>query len=135
MRDLTSRAGRRTIWNYMVPELSGSVPGDDRLTAIFRALADPTRRAILARLATGEASVNELAAPFEIGVRAISKHVGVLERAGLVVRSRDAQRHLSRLDTTALREAYSWIDVYRRLWETRFDRIGRIIEKNKGSYA
>ena len=114
----------------MVPE-QGSSEGEDRLSAVFGALADPTRRAILARLAAGEASVGELAEPFPIGVRAVSKHVGVLERAGLVARSRDAQRRLSRIEATPLQDAFVWLETYRMLWEARFDRIGRIIEDVK----
>ena len=110
----------------MVPELMGS-SRELQLSAIFGALADPTRRAILARLAEGEASVGELAEPFSIGVRAISKHVGVLERAGLVARSRDAQRRLSTIEAGSLRDAFEWLENYRALWEARFDRIGRVI--------
>jgi DNA-binding transcriptional ArsR family regulator len=95
----------------------------DDLTTTFAALADPTRRAILARLVGGEATVSELAEPFPISVQAVSKHLGVLERAGLVERSRTAQRRPSRLRAAPLREAAEWLDPYRRLWGGSFDRL------------
>jgi DNA-binding transcriptional ArsR family regulator len=116
----------------MVPELEGSTRrGDDALSATFAALADPTRRAILARLATGEASVRELAAPFSISERAISKHVGVLERAGLVSRSRDSQRRLSRIEAMPLHDIFNWLEEYRELWSGRFDRIEQVVKRAK----
>ena len=90
----------------------------DPLDATFAALADPTRRAILARLASGQASVTELAAPFAISQPAISKHLKVLERAGLISRGRDAQRRPCRLEATALAEANEWLEGYRRIWES-----------------
>ena len=93
------------------------------LDATFAALADPTRRAILARLAEGEASVTELAAPFEMSLPAISKHLKVLERAGLVLRGRDAQWRPCRLDARPLQEAAVFIDKYRQFWEESFDRL------------
>lgn len=117
----------------MVPEQIGSIRANDALSATFAALADPTRRAILARLAMGEASVRELAAPFSLGERAISKHVGVLERAGLVSRSRDAQRRLSRIEAAPLRDVYGWLDDYRELWSGRFDRIEQVVKRAKGA--
>src|SRR5215217_2499007 len=89
----------------------------------FAALADPTRRAILARLAEGEATVNELAAPFPISVQAVSKHLKVLERAGLITRGRSAQLRPSRLEGAALKEAADWLDEYRAAWLERFDRL------------
>ena len=95
----------------------------DRLSATFAALADPTRRAILARLATGEVSVGELAAPFHISLPAVTKHLNVLERAGLIARGRDAQRRPCRLQPQALRDAAGWIEQYRRFWEQSFDRL------------
>jgi DNA-binding transcriptional ArsR family regulator len=95
----------------------------DNLSLTFGALADPTRRAILARLATGEASVTELAKPFDMTLPAISKHLKVLERAGLVVRGRDAQWRPCRIQARPLREADSWIERYRDIWEQRFDRL------------
>jgi DNA-binding transcriptional ArsR family regulator len=94
-----------------------------RLDATFAALADPTRRAILARLAAGEASVLELAEPFRMSLPAISKHLKVLERAGLITRSRDAQRRPCRLHAGRLKEVAEWIDFYRRFWEESFDRL------------
>ena len=95
----------------------------DPLSATFAALADPTRRAILARLATGERSVTELAEPFEMSLPAISKHLKVLERAGLIARGRDAQRRPCRLQATPLKDAVSWLEQYRRYWELSFDRL------------
>jgi DNA-binding transcriptional ArsR family regulator len=95
----------------------------DHLSTTFAALADPTRREILARLAEGEATVNELAEPFPVTVQAVSKHLKVLERAGLVERGRSAQRRPSRLRGEALKEAADWLTNYRRFWEGRFDRI------------
>lgn len=97
----------------------------DTLTPVFAALADPTRRAILARLMDGEASVAELAEPFPLTVRTISKHVRVLEDAGLVTRTQDAQRRPSRIRAEPLQEIDRWLRTYRRLWEDRFDRLDR----------
>jgi DNA-binding transcriptional ArsR family regulator len=98
------------------------------LDATFAALADPTRRAILARLATGEASVTDLAAPFDMSLPAISKHLKVLERAGLIVRGRDAQWRPCRLDARPLQEVAVYLDGYRRFWEERFDRLDDYLE-------
>jgi DNA-binding transcriptional ArsR family regulator len=95
----------------------------DELTSTFAALADPTRRAILARLAEGEASVNELAEPFPITVQAVSKHLKVLERAGLITRGRSAQLRPARLQGAPLGEAAEWLERYRRLWQGSFDRL------------
>ena len=95
----------------------------DRLSATFGALADPTRRAILARLALGETSVAELAKPFDISAPAISKHLKVLERAGLITRGREAQWRPCRIEPTALRGVDDWLERYRRLWEERLDRL------------
>jgi DNA-binding transcriptional ArsR family regulator len=95
----------------------------DQLTSTFSALADPTRRAILARLAEGEATVKELAEPFPISVQAVSKHLKVLERAGLITRGRSAQRRPSRLQGAPLQEAVEWLEKYRLLWEGSFDRL------------
>ena len=95
----------------------------DRLSATFAALADPTRRAILARLALGATSVSELAEPFAMSMPAVSKHLKVLERAGLITRGRDAQMRPCRIDARALKEADDWLEKYRRLWEDRFDRL------------
>src|ERR671923_330583 len=95
----------------------------DDLSAIFGALADPTRRSILTRLAEGEATVNELAEPFSMSLPAISRHLKVLERAGLIVRSRDAQWRPSRLHADPLDEALDWIQSRKRTWEARMDRL------------
>jgi DNA-binding transcriptional ArsR family regulator len=95
----------------------------DGLSEIFSALADPTRRAILARLAEGEATVKELAAPFPITVQAVSKHLKVLERAGLVTRGRSAQLRPSRLEGAPLAEAVTWLETYRRFWQRGFDQL------------
>jgi DNA-binding transcriptional ArsR family regulator len=95
----------------------------DRLSAIFAALADPTRRAILARLASGHASVTELAAPFDMSMPAITKHLKVLERAGLVARERDAQWRPCRLDAGPLKDVADWVEHYRAFWEQSFDRL------------
>jgi DNA-binding transcriptional ArsR family regulator len=95
----------------------------DHLTSTFAALADPTRRAILSRLAEGEATVNELAAPFPISVQAVSKHLKVLERAGLITRGRSAQLRPSRLHGEPLREAVEWLETYRQFWQGSFDRL------------
>lgn len=96
---------------------------DDQLSRIFRALADPTRRAILGRLAEGEASVSELAEPFEMSLPAVSKHLKVLEQAGLITRGRDAQWRPCRLEVEPLKDVDSWMSTYRRIWEERFDRL------------
>jgi DNA-binding transcriptional ArsR family regulator len=95
----------------------------DELSSTFAALADPTRRAILARLAAGEATVNELAKPFPITVQAVSKHLKVLERAGLVERSRSAQLRPARLRGDRLEDAVAWLEGYRRFWQGSFDRL------------
>jgi len=95
----------------------------DRLSTTFAALADPTRRAILARLALGETSVLKLAEPFNMSLPAVSKHLKVLERAGLITRTRDAQTRPCRIEARALKEADDWLEEYRRLWEERLDRL------------
>jgi DNA-binding transcriptional ArsR family regulator len=106
----------------------------DELTSTFGALADPTRRAILARLAEGEATVNELAEPFPISVQAISKHLKVLERAGLITRGRSAQLRPSRLQGAPLKEAVDWLQDYRRFWQAGFDRLDEHLQATeKGS--
>src|SRR5579863_2782513 len=103
----------------------------DALSSTFHALADPTRRAILARLALGETSVGELAEPFAISQPAISKHLKVLERAGLISRSRDAQYRPCRLEPEALKSIDVWLDDYRRLWEARLDRLELYLAKSQ----
>jgi len=102
-----------------------------RLDATFAALADPTRRAILARLASGEASVSELAEPFAMSQPAISKHLKVLERAGLISRGRDAQRRPCRLEARPLQAATEWLDEYRRFWEESFQRLDTLLDELK----
>jgi len=109
------------------------MPSTDPLDATFAALADPTRRAILARLATGDASVTELAAPFEMSQPAISKHLKVLERAGLISRSRDAQRRPRRLEPQPLAEVTEWLEGYRRFWERRYERLDALLEEMKST--
>jgi DNA-binding transcriptional ArsR family regulator len=99
-----------------------AVPAD-QLSSTFAALADPTRRAIMARLAEGEATVNELAEPFPITLQGVSKHLKVLERAGLIVRGRSAQLRPSRLQGEALKQAADWLAEYRRFWDESFDRL------------
>lgn len=105
----------------------------DRLTATFSALADPTRRAILARLAQGETSVGELAEPFDMSLPAISKHLKVLERAGLIARGRDAQRRPCRLAAAPLHEISDWVATYQRFWEQRLDRLEAYLEQSQAS--
>ena len=101
----------------------------DRLSATFAALADPTRRAILARLALGETSVTELAAPFAMSLPAVSKHLKVLERAGLIARGREAQWRPCRIEPAALKDIDAWLEQYRRMWEERFDRLNDYLKE------
>jgi DNA-binding transcriptional ArsR family regulator len=101
----------------------------DRLSATFAALADPTRRAILARLASGETSVLELAEPFDMSLPAVSKHLKVLERAGLIERGREAQWRPCRLQATPLKSVADWVEVYRRHWEESFDKLDSYLRK------
>lgn len=105
----------------------------DALDATFAALADPTRRAILARLAEGEASVMELAEPFEMSQPAISKHLKVLERAGLISRGKDAQRRPRRLEPQPLAEATEWLERYREVWEGSFQRLDAVLDELKAA--
>lgn len=104
----------------------------DRLSETFGALCDPTRRAILARLASGEASVKELMEPFQLSQPAISKHLQVLERAGLISRSREAQRRPCRLEAERLKEAAEWIEHYRKFWSESFDRLDDYLKELQG---
>ena len=101
----------------------------DRLSTTFAALADPTRRAILARLALGEVSVTELAEPFEMSMPAVSKHLKVLERAGLITRGREAQWRPCRIEPNALKDVDDWLERYRRLWEERLDRLEEYLKQ------
>ena len=103
----------------------------DTLSSTFAALADPTRRAILARLSEGEATVNELAAPFDISLPAVSKHLKVLENAGLITRGREAQWRPCQLNAGPLQDAATWIDQYRHIWEGRFDRLDDYLQEMK----
>ena len=114
------------LYNRLVIHMSAA-----QLDATFTALADPTRRAILARLASGEASVMELAEPFAMSQPAISKHLKVLERAGLISRGRDAQRRPCRLQAAPLAEASEWLERYRRHWETQFRRLDILLDELK----
>ena len=107
----------------------------DRLSATFAALADPTRRAILARLALGETSVSELATPFEMSLPAVSKHLKVLEHAGLIARSREAQWRPCRIEPRALKDVDDWLDRYRRFWEERFDRLDDYLKELQAKEA
>jgi DNA-binding transcriptional ArsR family regulator len=104
----------------------------DRLDRTFSALADPTRRAILRRLAAGEASVTELAEPFEMSLPAVSKHLKVLERAGLIARGRKRQWRPARLEAGPLKEVAEWTEPYRRFWEESYDRLDEYLEELKG---
>lgn len=104
----------------------------ERLDAIFSALADPTRRAILQRLATGEATVAQLAAPFDMTQPAVSRHLKVLEKAGLISRGKDAQRRPSRLEAAPLEEATVYLQTYREFWERNFDDLDGVLEDLKG---
>ena len=115
--------------SYATLRLWNDAPG--RLDATFAALADPTRRAILARLASGEASVTELAEPFAMSQPAISKHLKVLERAGLITRGRDAQRRPRRLEAAPLAEANQWLENYRRYWEESYRHLDALLEEMK----
>ena len=102
---------------------------DDTLSLTFGALADPTRRAMLARLSSGEASVNELAKPFKMSLPAVSKHLKVLEKSGLITRGRQAQWRPCRLEARPMKEAIDWIETYRKEWEERFDRLDTYLQE------
>lgn len=104
----------------------------DRLSMTFHALSDPTRRAILSRLASGPASVNELAAPFDMSLPAVSKHLKVLEQAQLISRGREAQWRPCKLEAAPLGEADAWIERYRAMWEARFDRLDQYLQEVQG---
>jgi DNA-binding transcriptional ArsR family regulator len=101
----------------------------DQLSMVFSALADPTRRAILARLADGEATVNQLAEPFPISLQAVSKHLKVLEQAGLITRGREAQWRPCKLEAAPLREIAEWTERYRRFWDERYDRLDSYLQE------
>lgn len=114
-------------------EQSGYTISQQSLDAVFAALADPTRRAILSRLAAGEASVNELAAPFDMSQPAVSKHLKVLERAGLVERDIDKQRRPARLRAEAMEAAVEWLEEFRKFWTSSFDQLDDLLEDLKHS--
>lgn len=104
-------------------------PATDTLSMTFAALSDPTRRAMLARLIQGEASVNELAAPFKMSLPAVSKHIKVLEKAGLLIKTRHAQQRPCKIDGVQLKQAVDWIEQYRQLWEGRLDRLDACLQE------
>ena len=112
-------------------EQPGLCPEPQSLDAVFAALADPTRRAILSRLATGEASVNEIAAPFEMSQPAVSKHLKVLERAGLIERNIDKQRRPARLKAEPMAEAVSWLEEFREFWSSSFENLDGLLDELK----
>jgi len=119
------------VWYHIVPVLNGSQMTRDALSVTFAALADPTRRAILAQLRMGEASVAELAEPFALTPRAVSKHIAVLEAAGLVTRGRNAQRRPSRIRVEPLAGIDVWLESYRMLWNQRFDRMAQNLARQQ----
>ena len=122
-------AGPRSYLTDQLSKRGAEIPTSaEQLDAVFGALADPTRRAILARLASGEASVSALAEPFEMSLPAISKHLKVLQRAGLIARGRNAQWRPCRLDAAPLKEAATWLEKYRRFWEQSFDRLDEYLK-------
>jgi DNA-binding transcriptional ArsR family regulator len=122
-----------SLYNKLVMERLGyTVPPRD-LDAVFAALADPTRRAILTRLATGEASVNEIAAPFEMSQPAVSRHLKVLERAGLVERAIDKQRRPARLKAEPMAAAVSWLEEFKQFWSTSFDQLDGLLKELKNA--
>src|SRR5579872_5190638 len=116
---------------YRLNTMPAMITAPDRLSGTFAALADPTRRAILARLSSGEVSVTQLAEPFKMSLPAVSKHLKVLERAGLIARGRDAQWRPCRLQAGPLRGVADWVEPYRHFWERRFDRLDAYLRKKK----
>jgi DNA-binding transcriptional ArsR family regulator len=125
---LTRRASYLTV-SLINGLAKHAVQTSDRLSSTFSALADPTRRAILARLSRGETSVKELAAPFDMSLPAVSRHLKVLEKAGLIARSRDAQWRPCRLEAGPLRDIAGWVEEYRRFWEESFDRLDEYLRE------
>jgi DNA-binding transcriptional ArsR family regulator len=119
---------------YRLNNMTEAVGTADQLSTTFAALADPTRRAILARLASGEVSVTELAEPFEMSLPAVSKHLKVLERAGLIARGRDAQWRPCRLSAGPLRDVADWVEHYRRFWTESFDRLDDYLHEVQKSH-
>ncbi|WP_305984306.1 helix-turn-helix transcriptional regulator [Roseibium sp. MMSF_3544] len=112
-------------------EQVGYIKGSASLDTVFAALADPTRRAILTRLAAGEASVNEIAAPFQMSQPAVSKHLKVLERAGLITRGSDRQRRPARINAAPMKEAVAWLEEFRSFWSSSFDQLDSLLEELK----
>ena len=123
------------LYNHNVMEETGYINAQANLDAVFAALADPTRRAILSRLADGQASVNEIAAPFEISQPAVSRHLKVLERAGLVERDVDEQRRPARLNAENMAAAADWLAEFRRFWGTSFDQLDDVLVSMKEAEA
>jgi DNA-binding transcriptional ArsR family regulator len=123
------------VHNLLVMDIGGPAISSTRLDVTFAALADPTRRAILARLAQGEASVAELTAPFEMSQPAISKHLKVLEKAGLISRGRDAQRRPRKLEAQPLAQANAWLEDYRKIWEANYQRLDDLLEELQAEEA
>src|SRR5882757_4746025 len=119
------------VYNHNVMELIGYGSRHQHLDAVFAALADPTRRAILSRLTAGEASVNEIAAPFEMSQPAVSKHLKVLEQAGLIERDVDKQRRPARLKAEPMAAAVNWLEEFRQFWSTSFDQLDGLLEELK----
>ncbi len=132
MQNYLDARDRNDVYNLLVMEPMGYARSGAGLDATFAALADPTRRAILARLAKGEASVMDLAEPFAMSQPAISKHLKVLERAGLISRGQDAQRRPRRLEPRPLREATQWLEHYRQFWEAQFRRLDTLLHEMQG---
>jgi len=118
-------------YNYLVMEQVGYINGAPNLDAVFSALADPTRRAILTKLAAGEASVKELAAPFDMSQPAVSKHLKVLEKAGLVTRGSDRQRRPAKLNAAPMQDAVAWLEEFKRFWASSFDQLDALLEELK----
>ncbi|MCK7610914.1 ArsR/SmtB family transcription factor [Roseibium sediminicola] len=112
-------------------EQIGYTSGPPNLDAVFSALADPTRRAILTKLASGEASVNELAEPFDMSQPAVSKHLKVLEKAGLVTRGTDRQRRPAKLNAAPMQDAVAWLEEFKRFWTSSFDQLDALLEELK----
>jgi len=119
------------LYNYLVMNIVLTTDPAPSLDNVFTALADPTRRAILSRLANGEASVNEIASPFEMSQPAVSKHLKVLERAGLVTRAIDRQRRPARLNAEPMREAVAWLEEFRTFWTGSFDQLDGLLDELK----
>ncbi len=119
--------------NHSVMEQVGYIRGDASLDAVFAALSDPTRRAILTRLAAGEASVNEIAEPFDMSQPAVSKHLKVLERAGLIMRGSDRQRRPAKLNAAPMKEAVAWLEEFRKSWSSSFDQLDTLLDELKNT--